>query len=77
MGWETGIRVASRRPARSSRQGMTFLGHDLIRPVEEVLPAQFGGGPTDYQSVEVERGGLPGSISWSVGVSARSTTGPW
>jgi hypothetical protein len=56
---------------------MTFLGHDLIRPVEEVLPAQFGGGPTDYQSVEVERGGLPGSISWSVGVSARSTTGPW
>ena len=40
-------------------EGMTFLGHDLIRLVEEVLPAQFGGGPTDYQFVEVERDGLP------------------
>jgi hypothetical protein len=38
---------------------MTFLGHDLIRLVEEVLPARFGGGPTDYQFVEVERDGLP------------------
>ena len=38
---------------------MTFLGHDLIRLVEQVLPAQFGGGPTDYQFVEVERDGLP------------------
>jgi hypothetical protein len=40
-------------------EGMTFLGHDLIRLVEEVLPARFGGGPTDYQFVEVERDGLP------------------
>jgi hypothetical protein len=42
-----------------SSEGMTFLGHDLIRLAEEVLPAQFGGGPTDYQFVEVERDGLP------------------
>lgn len=40
-------------------EGMTFLGHDLIRLVEEVLPARFGGGPTDYQFVEQERNGLP------------------
>lgn len=40
-------------------EGMTFLGHDLIRLVEEVLPARFGGGPTDYQFVEIERDGLP------------------
>ena len=44
---------------RWTGEGMTFLGHDLIRLVEEVLPARFGGGPTDYQFVEVERDGLP------------------
>jgi len=27
--------------------------------VEEVLPARFGGHPTDYQFVEEEEGGLP------------------
>jgi hypothetical protein len=41
-------------------EGMNFLGHDLIRLVEEVLPARFGGGPTDYQLVEEEDArGLP------------------
>jgi hypothetical protein len=41
-------------------EGMNFLGHDLIRMVEEVLPSQFGGGPTDYQLVEDEdEDGLP------------------
>lgn len=41
-------------------EGMNFLGHDLIRLVEEVLPARFGGGPTDYQFVEDEDAhGLP------------------
>jgi hypothetical protein len=39
---------------------MNFLGHDLIRVVEEVLPGSFGGGPTDYQFVEDETPeGLP------------------
>ena len=38
--------------------GMTFLGPELIRVLEEVLPARFGGGPTDYQFVEEEEGGL-------------------
>jgi hypothetical protein len=41
-------------------EGMNFLGHDLIRLVEEVLPARFGGGPTDFQFVEREdERGLP------------------
>ncbi len=39
--------------------GMTFLGTDLISLVEEILPARFGGRPTDYQFVEEEAGGLP------------------
>jgi hypothetical protein len=41
-------------------EGMNFLGHDLIRLIEEVLPGWFGGGPTDYQLVEDEdERGLP------------------
>jgi hypothetical protein len=32
--------------------GMTFLGVDVLRILEEVLPARFGGGPGDYQLVE-------------------------
>ncbi|HEX6014598.1 MAG TPA: hypothetical protein VFY87_22960, partial [Geminicoccaceae bacterium] len=40
-------------------EGMTFVGHDLIRLIEEVLPGRFGGTPADYQFVETERNGLP------------------
>ena len=39
-------------------EGMTFCGHDLIRLIEEVLPARFGGTAADYQFVESERAGL-------------------
>ena len=39
--------------------GVTFLGKELIALVEEILPARFGGCPTDYQFVEEERNGLP------------------
>jgi len=38
---------------------VTFLGTELLRLVEEVLPARFGGYPTDYQLLEEEEGGLP------------------
>jgi hypothetical protein len=31
---------------------MTFLDADVIRVLEEVLPARFGGAPTHYQLVE-------------------------
>lgn len=36
--------------------GMTFLDADVVRVLEETLPAGFGGGPTDYQLVEEETG---------------------
>lgn len=39
-------------------EGMNFLGADLNRLVEEVLPVRFGGHPTDYQLVEQEEEGL-------------------
>ena len=35
-------------------EGMTFIGTDLLRIIEEVLPAKFGGTSTDYQMVEEE-----------------------
>jgi len=34
--------------------GMTFVDTDVLRVLEEVLPARFGGGPTDYQLLEEE-----------------------
>ena len=37
--------------------GMTFLDADVVHVLEEVLPARFGGGPTDYQLVEEEAPG--------------------
>ncbi len=33
-------------------QGVTLVGTDILRVLEEVLPARFGGAPTDYQLVE-------------------------
>ncbi len=39
-------------------EGMHFVGSDLLRLVEEVLPDRFGGHPTDYQLLEEEEGGL-------------------
>ncbi len=35
-------------------EGMTVVGTDLVRIIEEVLPAKFGGASTDYQMVEEE-----------------------
>jgi hypothetical protein len=35
-------------------EGMTFVGTDLVRIIEEVLPLRFGGASTDYQMVETE-----------------------
>jgi hypothetical protein len=35
-------------------EGMTFIGTDLLRIIEEVLPRRFGGASTDYQLVEEE-----------------------
>ena len=35
-------------------EGMTLVGNDMIRILEEVLPTRFGGSPLDYQLAEVE-----------------------
>ncbi|MHA2216755.1 MAG: hypothetical protein ACXADW_08665 [Candidatus Hodarchaeales archaeon] len=35
-------------------EGVTFLGIDVIKVLEEELPRLFGGGPIDYQIVEKE-----------------------
>jgi hypothetical protein len=40
-------------------EGVSFLGTELLRILEEVLPSRFGGNPTDYQFEEEEVDGLP------------------
>ena len=35
-------------------EGVTFVGTDLLRLIEEVLPSKFGGTSTDYQILEEE-----------------------
>jgi hypothetical protein len=35
-------------------EGVTLIGSDMIRILEEVLPAKFGGSPLDYQLMEEE-----------------------
>ena len=35
-------------------EGMTFVGTDMVRIIEEVLPARFGGSSADYQMLERE-----------------------
>jgi hypothetical protein len=42
--------------------GMTLLDADVIRVLEEVLPARFGGGPIDYQLVEAVDGDGRGAL---------------
>lgn len=54
-------------------EGMHFIGADLETVLDEVLPARFGGGPTDYQLIEGEQNGL---VTLTLNVSPRvgSTT---
>jgi hypothetical protein len=59
VGW-TGHLHAVRSFEKLTAGGMTLLDTDVVRVLEEVLPARFGGGPTDYQLVEDEAsGGAP------------------
>jgi hypothetical protein len=37
-------------------EGVTLVGSEMIRILEEVLPARFGGSPLDYQLLEEEDG---------------------
>ena len=40
--------------AKLTGSGMTIIGTDLVRTLEEVLPDKYGGGATDYQLLEEE-----------------------
>jgi hypothetical protein len=51
LGWHTHLHTI-RSQEKLTAGGMTFLDKDVIRVLEEILPAQFGGGPTDYQLLE-------------------------
>lgn len=35
-------------------EGVTLVGNEMVHILEEVLPARFGGSPTDYQLLEEE-----------------------
>ncbi len=35
-------------------EGVTLMGSEMVRILEDVLPARFGGGPQDYQLMEEE-----------------------
>jgi len=53
LGWRTHLHTIRSRE-KLTAGGMTFLDVDVVRVLEEVLPARFGGGPTDYQLLEDE-----------------------
>jgi hypothetical protein len=55
-----GMHVRDIRSFRKLKgEGVTVPGSEMVRILEEVLPARFGGGPLDYQLVEEEEtGGL-------------------
>jgi hypothetical protein len=53
LGWTTGLRsIVSFE--KLTGEGMTFHDMDVVRILDETLPARFGGGPGDYQLVEDE-----------------------
>jgi hypothetical protein len=51
VGWTTHLHTI-RSFEKLTAGGMTLLDADIVRVLEEVLPAQFGGVPTDYQLVD-------------------------
>jgi hypothetical protein len=53
LGWTTHLHTI-RSFEKLTAGGVTFLDTDLIRVLEDVLPTQFGGGPTDYQLLDEE-----------------------
>jgi hypothetical protein len=53
LGWSTHLH-SIRSFEKLTVGGMTFLDADVIHALETVLPARFGGLPTDYQLAEEE-----------------------
>ncbi len=59
LGWEKHLHTI-RSSEKLTCGGMNFMDSDVMKVLEVVLPAKFGGGPTDYQLVEEEgRDGTP------------------
>jgi len=53
LGWTTRLRSILSFE-KLTGEGMTFHDTDVVRILDETLPARFGGGPGDYQLVEDE-----------------------
>ncbi len=53
LGWSTHL-IGLAAYDKLTSEGVTFMGSELYRLLEEVLPARFGGATTDYQLVEEE-----------------------
>lgn len=53
LGWTTHLETV-RSFEKLTAGGIAFLDTDVVHVLEKVLPARFGGGPTDYQLVEEE-----------------------
>ena len=53
--------------SKLTTQGRNVLGSDMVRILEEVLPARFGGSPMDYQLLEEQ--GEDGTIGLSLLIS--------
>jgi hypothetical protein len=53
LGWTTHVHTI-RSFEKLTGIGVTFLDTDVVRVLEETLPARFGGAPTHYQLVEDE-----------------------
>ena len=51
LGWKTHLHTV-RSFEKLTAGGMTFLDADMVRVLDEVLPARFGGSAADYQLLE-------------------------
>lgn len=56
LGWTTHL-SGIHSPEKLTAGGVSFADSAVVRILEEVLPARFGGGPTDYQFTEEESAG--------------------
>ncbi|MBI4524026.1 MAG: hypothetical protein HY695_09475 [Deltaproteobacteria bacterium] len=54
LGWTTHLHTI-RSYEKLTAGGINFLDNDVIRVLDDILPARFGGGPGDYQLVEEEQ----------------------
>jgi len=53
LGYSTHVRQV-RSYSKLTGEGVTLIGNEVLRVLDEVLPARFGGTPLDYQLLEEE-----------------------